>query len=93
VGKCVSYLRAHVLFEVAGLKRQVREVKKSVEELMSTSIVQDQQQVIRLLEGKVSEQDAQVVSSRAFFLFSPCNHIINIKKKFFFRRSKRQRNF
>ena len=26
---------------------------------MSTSIVQDQQQVIRLLEGKVSEQDAQ----------------------------------
>jgi hypothetical protein len=55
--------------------------------------VQDQQQVIRLLEGKVSEQDAQVVSSRAFFLFSPCNHIINIKKKFFFRRSKRQRNF
>ena len=59
VGKCVSYLRAHVLFEVAGLKRQVREVEKSVEELMSTSIVQDQQQVIRLLEGKVSEQDAQ----------------------------------
>lgn len=59
VGKCVSYLRAHVLFEVAGLKRQVREMEKSVEELMSTSILQDQQQVIRLLENKVSEQDAQ----------------------------------
>jgi hypothetical protein len=26
-----------------------------------------------------------VVISRAFFLFSPCNHIINIKKKIFFR--------
>jgi len=36
VGKCVSYLRAHVLGEVAGLKRQVRELEKS-EELMSTS--------------------------------------------------------
>jgi hypothetical protein len=35
----------------------------------------------------------QVVISRAFFLFFPCNHIINIKKKFFFRRSKIQRNF
>jgi hypothetical protein len=35
-----------------------------------------------------------VVISRAFFLFSRCNHIINIKKMFFFfRRSKRQRNF
>jgi hypothetical protein len=35
-----------------------------------------------------------VVISRAFFLFFPCNHIINIKKIiFFFRRSKRQRNF
>lgn len=59
VGKCVSYLRAHVLSEVAGLKRQVREVEKSLEELMSTNIVQDQQQVIRLLEGKVSDQDVQ----------------------------------
>jgi hypothetical protein len=35
----------------------------------------------------------QVVISRAFFLIFPCNHIINIYKKFFFRRSKRERNF
>jgi hypothetical protein len=35
----------------------------------------------------------EVVITRAFFLFSPCNHIINIYKKIFFRRSKRQRNF
>jgi mannose-1-phosphate guanylyltransferase len=33
------------------------------------------------------------VISGALFLFFPCNHIINIKKKFFSRRSKRQRNF
>jgi hypothetical protein len=39
-------------------------------------------------------QAGVVVNSRAFFLFFPCNHIINIKKIiFFFRRSKRQRNF
>ena len=36
---------------------------------------------------------AGVVISRAFFSFSPCNHITNVKKKIFFRRSKRQRNF
>jgi len=37
---------------------------------------------------------AGVVISRAFFSFSPCNHIINIYKIFFFfRRSKRQCNF
>ena len=35
---------------------------------------------------------ASVAICRAFFSFSPCNHIINIKK-IFFRRSKRQRNF
>jgi hypothetical protein len=40
--------------------------------------------------------DIQYPSSdqQSFFLFFPCNHIINIKKIFFFfRRSKRQRNF
>jgi hypothetical protein len=37
---------------------------------------------------------ASVVISRAFFLFFPCSHIIHIKNIFFFfRRSKRQRNF
>ena len=35
-----------------------------------------------------------VVICRAFLKFFPCNHIIKIKNKnFFFRRSKRQRNF
>jgi hypothetical protein len=35
-----------------------------------------------------------VVISRAFFLFFPCNHSVNINIIiFFFRRSKRQRNF
>jgi hypothetical protein len=31
------------------------------------------------------------VISRAFFLFFPCNHFINVYKKIFFRRSKRER--
>jgi hypothetical protein len=35
----------------------------------------------------------QVVISRAFFLIFPCNHIINIYKKIFWPRSKRERNF
>jgi hypothetical protein len=36
----------------------------------------------------------QVVISRAFFLFFPCNHSVNINIIIFFcRRSKRQRNF
>jgi len=35
----------------------------------------------------------RVVYVGAFRDFSPCNHFINIKKKFFFRRSKRQSIF
>jgi hypothetical protein len=47
----------------------------------------------RLLGHALLRPVLGVVISRAFFLFFPCNHIINIKKKFFFRRSKRQRIF
>jgi hypothetical protein len=35
----------------------------------------------------------RVVFTGPFIKNFPCNHTINIKQKFFFRRSKRQRNF
>jgi hypothetical protein len=45
-------------------------------------------------QGKLHAHMYDLLNSKAFFLFFPCNHIINIKKKnFFFRRSKRQRSF
>jgi hypothetical protein len=37
---------------------------------------------------KSHTQTPLVVNSRAFFLFFPCNHIINIKKKYFFGEAK-----
>jgi hypothetical protein len=49
----------------------------------------------RALEGVWLGNDlSTVVIAGAFSFFPPCNHIINIKKIFFFfRQSKRQRNF